>query len=444
MLKKLARKHDIELTVLGKFTDNGKFVIYHGDLLCAFLDMEFLHDGGPRFELEAEWKTPDERGLEEPELPPIEDHEKILLAMLSRENISSYNYIVRQFDHEVQGGSVIKPLVGVNEDVHSDAAVVRPLLTSWKGIAFSTGDNPDYGEIDTYHMVMNNYDEAIRRIIAIGGDLEQVPMNDNFGWPTPLPSEHNPDARYKAAQLVRAAKAVADGMRKYGAPCISGKDSMFMDGWIPTKDGKEKRISAPPIVQMSAAALIKDVRYCVTMDVKHPGDLVYILGITRDELGGSEYYRMLGHVGKNVPIVDVENNIKIYKAHSEAVKKLLIESSHGIYRGGLGVHLALVAIAGDLGLEIHLDKVPLEGIDRDDKVLYSQSAGRLIVTVNPKNRESFEKLVKEIPFACIGKVTKEKRLKIHGLNGEAIINLPLEELRKAYHEKFDGELNERS
>ncbi len=442
-LRELAKKHDIELTVLGKFTDSGKFYVTYKDVPCVYLDMDFLHHGGPEYELEAEWLSPQDRGLKEPKIPPIKDHNAFLKNMLARENIASYNYIVRQFDHEVQGGSVIKPLVGVHEDVHSDAAVIRPILHSYRGIAFSTGDNPDYGPIDTYHMVLNNVDEAIRRIIAIGGDLSQIPMNDNFGWPSPLPTPNNPDHKYKTAQLVRAAKAVADGMRGFKVPCISGKDSMFMDAMILTADGGEKRVSAPPLVQMSTAALIQDVRYCITMEPKKPGDLVYILGITKNELGGSEFYKMLGTIGLHVPKVDIETNKKIYAAHARAAKELLIESSHGIYRGGLAVHLALMAIAADLGLEIELKKVPItDDIQLDEQILYSQSAGRLLVTVAPENKDKFEHCMKDIIFAQIGTVISEKRLKIWNRSGNLIINEDIAALRQAYHSTFDYELNE--
>lgn len=440
-LKKLAKKHDVPLTELGQFNTSGKFFIKHGEIPCSYLDIDFLHSGGPQFKFDAEWLTPEERGLKEPELLNVSNHDELLSAMLSEKNIASYNYIVRQFDHEVQGGSVIKPLVGINEDVHSDASVLRPVLDSNKGIAFALGTEPLFGEIDTYHMTMNNFDETIRRVIAVGGDLKQIPMNDNFGWPSPKPSDKNPDAKYKTAQLWRAAKAVADAMRAYNAPCISGKDSMSMDGTIPTNDGKEIRISAPPIVQMSTAALIDDVRTCITLDAKQPGDLVYILGMTKDELGGSAYYNHFGEIGRNVPVVDPETNVKLYNAHSQAAKELLIESSHGVYRGGLGVHLALVSIAGNLGMEVDLGKVPTSSIDREDKILYSQSAGRLIVTVAPKNKDKFEKIMGENTYACVGKVTEENKFKVYGVDGDLIINEDVGNLRHAYHKTFDGELN---
>jgi phosphoribosylformylglycinamidine synthase len=441
-LEKLAKKHGVELNVLGEFNEAGKLFVKYGEEPCSYLNMDFLHSGGPRFKLEAEWKTPEERGLIEPVLPEVKDHNEMLKTLLSSENIASQNYIVRQFDHEVQGGSAVKPLVGVRENVHSDASVIRPVLDSNKGIAMASGDNPQYGKIDAYHMTMCNFDEAIRKCIAIGGDLKQIPMNDNFGWPSPKPGKNNPDAKYKTAQLWRAAKAVADGMRAYGAPCVSGKDSMSMDGTITTEDGKEERVSAPAIAIMSAAAKIEDVRKCITMDVKQAGDLVYVLGVTKDELGGSEYYKQCGELGRNVPVVDTEAAVKLYNAHSKAVNEMLIESSHGIYRGGLGVHLALKAIAGELGIEVDLSKVPTLGLEKDEKILYSESAGRLIVTVAPENKEKFEKLMEGSSYAVIGRVTEDKRVKVYGRNGAMVINEDINNLRSAYHKTFDNDLNE--
>lgn len=441
--KELAKKHDVELTVLGNFENTGYFHTTYGEIPCCYLDMNFLHNGTPQMKLKAEWKTPDERGLAEPALPKVKDHNKELEEMLSDENIASYNYIVRQFDHEVQGGSTIKPLQGVKEDVHGDASIIRPVLDSNSGICFSAANNPDMGEIDTYHMTMLNFDEAIRRVIASGGDVDQIPMNDNFGWPSPIEAKDNPDAKYKTAQLWRAAKAVHDGMLAYKAPCISGKDSMSLDGTVKTKNSGKKKVCAPPMVQMSTAAKIKDTRYCLTMDPKEEGDLIYVLGITKDELGGSQYYRNKGEIGRNAPVVNTGNNIEIYNSHSEARSKLLLESSHGVYKGGLGVHLALTSIAGDCGLEVNLKELLTDGLNEDAKVLYSESAGRLIVTVSPDNKERFEEVMKD-NYSCIGKVKGDKTLKVYGLDNELIINESVDKLSKVYHSAFDSDINKQN
>ncbi len=329
--------------------------------------------------------------FKEPKIPRIKDHAKFLKDILSRPNIASKEYIVRQFDHEVQGTSVIKHLVGEESDVYSDGVVIRPDFESKKAIAIAAGINPKYSHIDTYHMTANAFDEAIRRIIALGGNLERIVLNDNFCWPSPLPGKDNPDAKYKMAQLVRANRALYEYTIAYGTPCISGKDSMSMDATIPDIYGKEHRISSLPTIMFSSAGIMDDYRKCVTMDVKNPGDLVFVLGNTYDECGGSEYYEMFGEIGLNVPIVRAKKAIKLYKALSKAINKGLVASAHGCYKGGLGVALAQISFAGGYGLEIDLTSVPRENLEDEDKILYSESASRYVVTVPKKYEKDFMK-----------------------------------------------------
>ncbi|MBU4298731.1 phosphoribosylformylglycinamidine synthase, partial [Patescibacteria group bacterium] len=292
----LAKRQGVEATVIGKFTNSGKFYSTYEGKTVAYLALDFVHEGVPQMELEGEWLTPEQRGLFEPKIKEISDQGLFLKEMLSRPNISGKEYIVRQFDHEVLGSSIIKHLIGKDSDVYSDAAVIKPLYKSDEGLAISAGINPKYGQIDTYWMAALAIDEAIRRLIAVGGNLKQIAFNDNFCWPSPLPSKENPDAKYKLAQLVRANQALHNFTLAFKTPCISGKDSMSMDGWVRDGEGKEHRISALPTLQISAVGKIKDVRKCITMDVKTPEDLVYILGMTKDELGGSEYYETRGEI----------------------------------------------------------------------------------------------------------------------------------------------------
>ena len=431
----LAKKHDVEATVVGKFTDSGKFYSTYQDKPVAFLDMNFVHGGVPQMKLEAEWMDPEKRGLSEPELEEITDQASFLKEMLARLNICSKEYIVRQFDHEVQGTNVIKHLVGKDSDVYSDAVVIKPLYDSNEGLAITAGINPKYSQIDTYWMTALSIDEAIRRIIAVGGNLKQIALNDNFCWPSPLPSGQNPDAKYKLAQLIRANQALFDFTLAFKTPCISGKDSMSMDGTIKDINGKEHRISALPTVQFSAAGKIEDIQKCVTMDVKKLGDLVYILGITKDELGGSEYYETRGEIGLNVPKVDVKVAIKLYNVLTQAIEKNLINSCHGIYKGGLGVALAQISFAGGLGLEINLDEVPTENLKEIDKILYSESAGRFLVTVSPENKESFEGIMKDNCFKEIGKVRDDEEFIIFA-KGKPIIQENIYKLKESWQKPF--------
>ena len=431
----LAKKHDVEATVIGKFTDSGKFYSTYQGKTTAFLDMNFVHEGVPQMKLEAEWLSSEERGLFEPELEETIDQVSFLKEMLARLNICSKEYIVRQFDHEVQGTNVIKHLVGKDSDVYSDAVVIKPLYDSNEGLAITAGINPKYSQIDTYWMTALAIDEAIRRIIAVGGSLKQIALNDNFCWPSPLPSENNPDAKYKLAQLIRANQALYDFTLVFKTPCISGKDSMSMDGTIKKLDGSEVRISALPTIQFSAAGKIDDVRKCITMDVKKPGDLVYILGMTKDELGGSEYYEARGEIGLNVPKVDAKAATKFYSALTQAIEKDLVNSCHGIYKGGLVVALAQISFAGGFGLEINLDKVPSENLKEIDKILYSESASRFLVTISPENKESFEGILKDNCFKEIGKVRDDEEFRII-VNGKPIIQENLSKLKESWQKTF--------
>lgn len=442
----LAKRHDIEAAIIGKFTDSEKFYSLYNNKTVTYLGMDFVHNGVPQMELEAEWFSPEERGLFEPKLEEISDRNSFLKEMLARLNICSKEYIVRQFDHEVQGTSAIKHLVGKDSDVFSDAVVIKPLYNSNEGIAISAGINPKYGKIDTYWMTALTIDEAIRRIIAVGGSLRQIALNDNFCWPSPLPSENNPDAKYKLGQLIRANQALYDFTLAFKTPCISGKDSMSMDGTIKKLDGKEVRVSVLPTIQFSAVGKIDDIRKCITMDVKKSGDIVYILGITRDELGGSEYYEARGEVGLNphtknfgvgvnVPKVDMLSAIKLYNVLTQAIEKGLVNSCHGIYKGGLAVALAQISFAGSYGLEINLDKVPTDNLEIIDKILYSESASRFLVSVSPENKENFEETMKENIFREIGEVRNDKEFKII-TKGKLIIQENIYKLKEVWQATF--------
>ena len=189
-------------------------------------------------------------------------------------------------------------------------------------------------------------------------------------------------------------------------------------------------------LQFSTIAVIEDVTRCVTMDIKLPGDLVYVLGVTHNELGGSEYHQHFGYVGLNVPRVRPEEFMDLYRALSLAIDKELVASAHGIYRGGLGVHLALAAMGGDLGLQADLGLVPVAQVDRNDVILFSESAGRFIVTIDPQNKASFETLFKDLDYACIGSVTAATDVVIKGLDGSTLIDVGVDELKAAWKKPF--------
>ena len=420
----LAQKMDVEATVVGRYTDSGRFHVLYGDRTVAYLEMDFLHDGVPQMQLHAKWQP---RIYPEPDFPEPADMGQALKDMLSRLNICSKESVVRQYDHEVQGGSVVKPLVGVCNDGPSDAAVIRPILTSFEGVVVANGICPRYGDIDTYHMAACAIDEAIRNAIAVGGSLEFMAGLDNFCWCDPVKSEKTPDGEYKLAQLVRANKALYDYTRAFGVPCISGKDSMKNDYHI----GNVK-ISIPPTLLFSTMGKIEDVRRAVTLDAKRPGDLVYILGETYHELGGSEWYAMHGFVGNQVPKVNAEKAKALYNALSRAMNAGLVASCHDCSDGGAGVAIAETAFAGGLGMLIHLALFPSSGIDRNDTLLFSESQSRFVVTISPAAKKSFEAIMKGIAMGQVGEVLAEGLLKIDGLDGKRIIEEDINELKAVW------------
>ncbi len=433
----LSKKHAVESTVIGRYTDTGCLHLAFDGKTCAYVQMDLLKSSFPQWEFDAEWLTPASRGLTEPVWDEPEDHGNLLKEMLRRPNISAKNWVQRQYDHEVQGGSIIKPLVGKERDMVSDAVVVRPILDSSRGIALTQAINPFYSLIDAYHMAAVTIDEAVRRLIAVGGDPALIGGVDNFCWPTIIYDPiKNPDGKYKAAQLVRACWALRDYTLAFEIPLLSGKDSMYTDGQVKGAFGMSQKISGLPTLQFTATTLVNDIRKCVTMDLKVSGDLVYLLGETRDELGAGELYQMMGWVGLNVPTVSTEKVIPLYHALYRAIQEGLIASCHALGRGGLGVHLALCAMGGNLGMNIDLGSVPVRGGLSNARLLFSESAGRCIVTIDPKNKDAFEHLMAGMNYACVGRVNADDSLTVSGIEGKTIIREKLGDLRSAWKEPF--------
>lgn len=423
--KALAKERDVEVSVLGEFTDDGKFHMQYNGKTVACLDIEFMHDGLPRMALTAKWKAPK---FDEPDLSK-RDVAADLAKMMGRLNICSDEYKARQYDHEVKGLSVIKPFVGKCRDVASDATVTMIEPLSKEGVILSAAILPRYSDIDTYHMAASCLDLGVRRVIAVGGKLDKVAGLDNFCWPDPVQSEKTPDGEYKLAQLVRANQALYDYTKKFRVPLISGKDSMKNDS---TRGGR--KISIPPSLLFSAIAKMDDVTKSVSLDAKQVGDLVYVIGVTKPELGGSEYYAMLDATGNNVPKVDAEQAVRTYHAVSEATGAELVNSLQSPALGGLAVAFAKVAMAGRLGLEIDLAKVPAEGCS-DLEVLFSESNSRFVATVAPRHKAAFEAALAGIPFAEVGKVIAEPELILAGRSGNYTV--ALDALLKEYKGTLD-------
>ncbi|OHD62958.1 MAG: hypothetical protein A2096_12725 [Spirochaetes bacterium GWF1_41_5] len=377
----LARNRQVEASVLGKFTDSGYFhALMNGITVCR-LSLDFLHNGLPKMELTARWEKP---VFPEPDIKEINniDQTVLLKRMMGRKNIASKEKWVRQYDHEVQGQSIIKPFGGICFDGPNDAAVLKPLFNSCEGLVVACGMNPRYSDIDTEAMSRACVDEAVRNITAAGGDPEKIWGLDNFCWPDPVQSADTPDGEYKLAQLVRACRGLYNICTEYNIPLISGKDSMKND-----YGRGSNKISIPPTLLVTCMAKIPDIRKTLSADFKQTGSSVFLIGKTHAELGGSELFNLMGFTGNRVPQTGSEN-FEVYKKLYKAIRRGLVLSCHDISDGGLAVTLTeccfgnMIGCQADIALAGPHSMLPAE-------ILYSESCGRLIAEVSVKNEDRF-------------------------------------------------------
>jgi phosphoribosylformylglycinamidine synthase II len=411
-------QEDVEATVIGHFTGDKRLVLRYQKAIVGELDMTFLHEGLPLPQRTALWM---EREHREPSFPDPKDLTPDLLAILTAPTVASKEWIVRQYDHEVQGGSVLKPLVGARNDGPGDAAVVRPRLDSQAGFAVANGINPLYGGVDPYWMAASAIDEALRNVVAVGAGLGQTAILDNFCW-------GNPERPESMGGLVRSCQACYDMAVEFGTPFISGKDSLYNEY---QDDGRT--CSIPPTLLISALAVMKDVTKAVTMDAKKPGDLIYLLGWTHPELGGSHYYHIRGYVGNRVPQVNPGRARRWMAALHRAIEKGLVRACHDCSEGGIGVAAAEMAFAGDLGMEVRLDAIcTRERIGRNDTLLFSESNSRFVVEVAPENRRRFENALRGVPKACVGVLTEDRTFVVYGLGGQRVVSADIGDLKEAW------------
>jgi phosphoribosylformylglycinamidine synthase len=417
-LVELFEKENVEATVIGEFTDTKRLeLFYQGGKVCD-IDMEFLHKGNPKIEKKAEFIQAHHR---EPAFKCPKDLTPYLLKLLSRYDICSKEWIIRQYDHEVQGGSVLKPLTGIVNDGPSDASIVKPLLDSKKGIIVSNGINFRYGFIDPYWMAASCIDEALRQVICVGGSLKEVAILDNFCW-------GNPDKPDRLGSLVRTAYGCYDTAKIFGTPFISGKDSLYNEFAV-----HGESISIPGTILISAIAVMDDTAKAVSMYAKEASDLIYIVGETQDELGGSHYFDLFKALGNNVPKVNAARAKRIFEALSLACEKGLVRAMHDCSEGGLGVAAAEMAFSGGLGMDIFLSEVPYaKGKVRNDFILFSESNSRFIVEVAKKDQKDFEKILKGLPFGLLGCLNNSKSLKAYGLNDDLVLKADIKDLKEAW------------
>jgi phosphoribosylformylglycinamidine synthase subunit PurSL len=457
----LCASENVEATAIGRFVPTGKLELKYHDQTVGLLDMHFLHEGRPKVERRAEYgakvesrKSKVEESDSKNDLGPWTldlgpfPFNSVLLQLLGSLNIASKEWVIRQYDHEVQGGSVVKPLVGAANDGPSDAAVLRPVLSSRRGLVIACGMNPRYGDYDPYHMAACAIDEAVRNCVAVGADPSRIAILDNFCW-------GYTDRPETLGALVRAALACYDVAVALGTPFISGKDSLNNE-FSYELDGQRRTIQIPHTLLISALGQIDDVSRCVTMDLKSPGNLLYQIGATKNELGGSHFETLLAvgwdqlakqapahqaKQGGQVPQVDVITAKRTFAALHQVIHKGLIRSCHDLSEGGLAVAVAEMAFAGNCGAAVRIADCPQDGSipelghEAATARLFSESASRFVVEVAPPNQHSLETILRaaNVPFGHIGEVTNADRLLVSGSQG-SLIDLPLAELKEAWQQ----------
>jgi phosphoribosylformylglycinamidine synthase II len=410
-------KEDVEATPVGKLTREKRLRLRFEGVVVADMDMQFL------FEPPESMKTATYPvvSLEEPDFPEPENLTETLLQLLSAPNIASKESVVRTYDHEVKGNTALKPLHGKYAGPN-DASIIKPLDNSWKGVAISCGMNPNYGKIDAYWMAAAAIDEAVRNNVAVGG--RRIALLDNFVW-------GNPEKPERLGSLVRACQACYDFATAFRTPFISGKDSLYNESPLGP---------VTPTLLITAVGIVPDIRSAVSMDLKTPGNLLYIVGNTYRELGGSEYYKLKGFLGKSVPKVRAAQARKTYYGLTKGMGKGVIKSCHDLSEGGLAVATSEMAFAGGYGLEMDLRTVQSKLITRNDFLLFSESNSRFLVEVAEQDRFAFEDLMKNKACAQIGKVTKDQKLLVYGLNGKVVVDAGLDELRRSWKKTLSTEV----
>lgn len=484
----LCAAEGVEATAFGQFGNEGRLKLtYHGQTV-GDVAMSFLHDGRPPVVRDATYLPPPERHLglsdrvqeeadgdstgdpwEPAEFKPVEDllmlmpsvgNSKLkrreqstsssdnrldpaqstsalepvqepsrldghLTAILGSLNVCSKEWIIRQYDHEVQAGSVIKPLVGVACDGPSDAAVVRPNLKSQRGVVVSNGMNPHYGDFDPYWMAAAAIDEAVRNCVAVGADPSRIAILDNFCW-------GNTERPETLGSLVRAALGCKDTAVAFGTPFISGKDSLNNEFSYVDANGQKQTVAIPSSLLISALGQVADVRQCVTMDLKSPDNILYLIGVTKNELGGSHLSLVNGLTGGTVPHVDLEQAPKVFAAVHKAIISGLVKSCHDLSEGGLATAAAEMAFAGGLGVDLDLTVMSNSSATSDAAVLlFSESTTRFLIETTPDAAAKLEEIFQGLPINKIGATTSAARVRANWY-GQLVLDSDCSELKAAW------------
>ena len=429
----------VEGAVIGRFTGDGRLRVSHRGHPVVDLPMATLHEGRPRATLTARWEaspSPARRATVTTVYVEAEDGRagrydhsgrdpgELLLRLLAHPTIASKAEVIRRYDHEVQGATARGPLNARGGP--SDAAVLAPVPGSRRGLAVACGLNPWYGRVDPYGAALLTVEETLRNLVAAGGDPRRAALLDNFAW-------GNPNRPEVLGALVRAAEGCHDASIGLGAPFVSGKDSLYNEYRDP--DGVAHAI--PGTLLITGVAIVPDVRRTPGTALRHPGDLLYIVGVTGAALGGS-HLTLVDGAGRDddLPVLDLGRSKRTLHALARAIRRGLVRACHDLSEGGLAVALAEMALGGGHGLRIDLARVPLgpgglHGLP-PHIALFAETPTRFVVAVAPEDAAAFEAALSGVPVAHIGAVADDERMVIHGQGGVSLLDLDMTALRRAW------------
>ncbi len=429
-LQKLAKKFNVEISAIGEFNTSGKFEITHQGQTIVSLNLDFLHDGHPELNLEAQWQQNLPIETKITKQTETIDLDVLLLKVLAHPNICSREVVIRQYDHEVLGNSIVKPLMGQNQNAPCDAAVIVPILGENTGLVISNGICPQLSDLDPFLMAQCALDEAIRNAVCVGADPATISILDNFCWPDPVVSKNNPDGNKYLGMLVKTCQGLYEAAIFMETPLISGKDSMkndFDDGVI--------RLSIPPTLLISAVGKVHDITHCLTSQFKNTGDQIFLLSAGSLGLAGSTISRLFS-CGGTLPSLDLRKAKSLYEKLHQAIVKGLVNSAHDISDGGLLTTLSESSIGSGLGAIINLDwkalstlssfsaNIPLAlDIESASVLLFAEGPGQIVVTVPKEYNDNFIKHMRGQSVLSLGQVTDEATLEI---------NLKMQENKKQY------------
>ena len=426
-LQRLCDEWSVEMSDIGSFSSDRRLVVRHGPLEVIDLPMSLLHDGLPRRNMVATHRDPAVSAGSPGALDGI-DPAGLLLGLLSHPNVCSREPIVRTYDHEVRGGTVVRPLVGPGADGPGDAAVLKPLGT-WShdmAVALSVGIAPRLTALDPWAMALHAIDEAFRNLVAVGADPGRVALLDNFCWGDPgLPD--------RLGSLVRAVQGCTEGSRRYRAPFVSGKDSLY---------NEFEGVAVPGTLLISAVGVVADLNRAVTSALGGPGRDLWLVGRGSPRLGGSLAAEMLGIGDTRVP-APVDDPLSRYRAVHALIAGGHVSAAHDVSDGGVAAALAEMAIGGGLGLRATIP-CDADGEEAEEScgpvaALVNEAPGRLVLESPAEERDTVATTLGGFGRR-IGTVTGTDRIEIraggsrNGATGSqaADVTLTVEAARRAF------------